>query len=229
MAKKEQDQAPKGGKPGKPGKPGERPGKMSKAAKPEKAKASAGGVIEVGPPPRLKKIFETEIAPALTKRFGYTSSMQVPRLQKIVVNMGVGDALQNIKMLDAAVADMTAITGQKPAIRRAKKSISNFKLREGQPVGCMVTLRGARMWEFFDRLINVAIPRIRDFRGVPSKSFDGRGNYTLGITEQVIFPEINYDRVEKVRGMDVTIVTSARTDEEGMELLKLMNMPFRKA
>jgi large subunit ribosomal protein L5 len=229
MAKKEQDQAPKGGKPGKPGKPGERPGKMSKAAKPEKATASKGGVIEVGPPPRLKKIFETEIAPALTKRFGYTSSMQVPRLQKIVVNMGVGDALQNIKMLDAAVADMTAITGQKPAIRRAKKSISNFKLREGQPVGCMVTLRGARMWEFFDRLINVAIPRIRDFRGVPSKSFDGRGNYTLGITEQVIFPEINYDRVEKVRGMDVTIVTSARTDEEGMELLKLMNMPFRKA
>ena len=229
MAKKEQDQAPKGGKPGKPGKPGERPGKMSKASKPEKASAAKGGVIEAGPPPRLKKLFETEIAPALTKRFGYTSLMQVPRLQKIVVNMGVGDALQNIKMLDAAVADMTAITGQKPAIRRAKKSISNFKLREGQPVGCMVTLRGARMWEFFDRLINVAIPRIRDFRGVPSKSFDGRGNYTLGITEQVIFPEINYDRVEKVRGMDVTIVTSARTDEEGMELLKLMNMPFRKA
>jgi large subunit ribosomal protein L5 len=228
MAKKEQDQAPKGGKPGKGEKAAKGGEKAAKGGKPEKG-AAKGGVIEVGPPPRLKKLYEAEIAPALMKRFGYTSPMQVPRLRKIVVNMGVGDALQNIKMLDAAVADMTAITGQKPAIRRAKKSISNFKLRAGQPVGCMVTLRGARMWEFFDRLINVAIPRIRDFRGVPPKSFDGRGNYTLGVAEQIIFPEINYDRVEKVRGMDVTIVTSARTDEEGMELLKLMNMPFRKA
>ncbi|HVP38505.1 MAG TPA: 50S ribosomal protein L5 [Candidatus Saccharimonadales bacterium] len=185
--------------------------------------------MEAGPPPRLKKVYEAEVVPALMKRFGYTSMMQAPRLSKIVVNMGVGDGLQNIKLLDAAVADMGSITGQKPAVRRAKKSISNFKLRAGQPVGCMVTLRGARMWEFFDRLINIAIPRIRDFRGVPSKSFDGRGNYTLGVAEQIIFPEINYDRVEKVRGMDVTIVTTARTDEEGMELLRLMNMPFRKA
>ncbi|MBI5837735.1 MAG: 50S ribosomal protein L5 [Candidatus Eisenbacteria bacterium] len=226
MAKKEQEQ-PKGGKPGKGGKPDAKAAKPAKAGK--DASPKGGGVIEVGPPPRLKKIYETDVLPALMKRFQYTSTMQAPRLVKIVVNMGVGDALQNIKMLDAAVGDMTAITGQKPAIRRAKKSISNFKLRAGQPVGCMVTMRGARMWEFYDRLTNVAIPRIRDFRGVPSKSFDGRGNYTLGIAEQVIFPEINYDRVEKVRGMDVTIVTTARTDEEGMELLKLMNMPFRKA
>jgi large subunit ribosomal protein L5 len=142
--------------------------------------------------------------------------------------MGVGDALTNIKMLDTAAAEMTTITGQKAAIRKAKKSIANFKLREGQPIGCMVTLRGARMYEFYDRLVNVALPRIRDFRGVPTRSFDGRGNYTLGLTEQIIFPEINYDRVEKIRGMDVTLVTSARTDEEGQELLRLMNMPFRQ-
>jgi large subunit ribosomal protein L5 len=140
----------------------------------------------------------------------------------------VGDALTNIKMLDTAAAEMTTITGQKAAIRKAKKSIANFKLREGQPIGCMVTLRGARMYEFYDRLVNVALPRIRDFRGVPTRSFDGRGNYTLGLTEQIIFPEINYDRVEKIRGMDVTLVTSARTDEEGQELLRLMNMPFRQ-
>ena len=162
------------------------------------------------------------------KRFGYANPMQAPRLTKIVVNMGVGDALTNIKMLDTAAAEMTTITGQKAAIRKAKKSIANFKLREGQPIGCMVTLRGARMYEFYDRLVNVALPRIRDFRGVPTRSFDGRGNYTLGLTEQIIFPEINYDRVEKIRGMDVTLVTSARTDEEGQELLRLMNMPFRQ-
>jgi len=226
MAKKEQGQQPKAGKPAGGGKPAA----GAKKPKGEKGSAAAkGGVIEAGPPPRLKKVYEAEVVPALMKRFGYTSMMQAPRLSKIVVNMGVGDGLQNIKLLDAAVADMGSITGQKPAVRRAKKSISNFKLRAGQPVGCMVTLRGARMWEFFDRLINIAIPRIRDFRGVPSKSFDGRGNYTLGVAEQIIFPEINYDRVEKVRGMDVTIVTTARTDEEGMELLRLMNMPFRKA
>jgi large subunit ribosomal protein L5 len=141
--------------------------------------------------------------------------------------MGVGDALVNIKMLDAAVAELTTITGQRPSIRKAKKSIANFKLREGQPIGCMVTLRGPRMYEFYDRLVNVALPRIRDFRGVPTKSFDGQGNYTLGITEQIIFPEINYDRVEKIRGMDITFVTSADSDEEGQELLRLMNMPFR--
>jgi large subunit ribosomal protein L5 len=178
--------------------------------------------------PRLREHFEKSVLPELMKRFSYKNPMQAPRLKKIVVNMGVGDALQNIKMLDAAVIEMATITGQRPSIRKAKKSIANFKLREGQPIGCMVTLRGARMYEFYDRLINVALPRIRDFRGVPSKSFDGRGNYTLGITEQIIFPEIHYDRVEKIRGMDVTLVTSARTDEEGQELLRLMNMPFRQ-
>jgi len=221
-AKPKAPKTPKGGPPD--AKAEARASKKAAASAPK-----AEGVIEVGPPPRLKKLFETELVPALMKRFQYSNVMQVPRLRKIVVNMGVGDALSNIKLLDGAVADMTAITGQKPSIRRAKKAIANFKLRAGQPIGCMVTLRGARMWEFFDRLINVAIPRIRDFRGIPARSFDGRGNYTLGLTEQIIFPEINYDRVEKVRGMDVTIVTSARTDEEGMELLKLMNMPFRKA
>ena len=178
--------------------------------------------------PRLKEHFEKNVLPELMKRFSYKNPMQAPRLKKIVVNMGVGDALVNIKMLDAAVAEMATITGQKPSIRKAKKSIANFKLRAGQPIGCMVTLRGARMYEFYDRLINVALPRIRDFRGVPSKSFDGQGNYTLGVTEQIIFPEINYDKVEKIRGMDITMVTTAGTDEEGQELLRLMNMPFRQ-
>jgi len=186
---------------------------------------------EAEPParvPRLREHFELKVLPELMKRFQYTNPMQVPRLKKIVVNMGVGDALVNIKMLDAAVAELTTITGQKPSIRKAKKSIANFKLREGQPIGCMVTLRGPRMYEFYDRLINVALPRIRDFRGVPMKSFDGQGNYTLGITEQIIFPEINYDKVEKIRGMDITFVTSAENDEQGQELLRLMNMPFRQ-
>jgi len=162
------------------------------------------------------------------KKFGYTNPMQAPRLVKIVVNMGVGEAISNAKLLDAAAGDLGIITGQKPAVRKAKKSIANFKLRQGQAIGCMVTLRHARMWEFYDRLVNIAIPRIRDFRGVPARSFDGRGNYTLGLTEQIIFPEINYDKVEKVRGMDVTFVTSAKTDEEGRELLRLLHMPFRQ-
>ena len=178
--------------------------------------------------PRLKEHYEKQVLPELMKRFSFANPMQAPRLRKIVVNMGVGDALANIKLLDAAVVELGQITGQRPSIRKAKTSIANFKLREGQPIGCMVTLRGARMYEFYDRLVNVALPRIRDFRGVPSRSFDGRGNYTLGVTEQIIFPEINYDRVEKVRGMDITFVTSARNDEEGQELLRLMNMPFRQ-
>jgi large subunit ribosomal protein L5 len=177
--------------------------------------------------PRLKTKYEKEVVPLLMKKFGYKNKMQVPKLVKIVVNMGVGDSLANIKLLDAAVADLTAVTGQKPAIRRAKKSIANFKLRAGAPIGCSVTLRGARMYELYDRFVNVAVPRIRDFRGLSPKSFDGRGNYTVGLTEQIIFPEINYDKVEKIRGMDVTIVTSARTNEEAFELLKLMDMPFR--
>jgi large subunit ribosomal protein L5 len=178
--------------------------------------------------PRLKTKYEKEVVPLLMKKFGYENKMQVPKLVKIVINMGVGDCLANIKLLDAAVADLTTITGQKPAVRRAKKSIANFKLRAGVPIGCAVTLRGARMYELYDRFVNVAVPRIRDFRGLSPKTFDGRGNYTVGLTEQIIFPEINYDKVEKIRGMDVTIVTSARTNEEAFELLKLMNMPFRQ-
>jgi large subunit ribosomal protein L5 len=176
---------------------------------------------------RLKKLYNEEIIPALSKKFKYKNKLQVPKLEKIVINMGTGDALTNPKFLDAAMGDLASIVGQKPAITKAKKSISNFKLRAGMSVGCRVTLRREKMFEFFDRLVNVTIPRIRDFRGVPTRSFDGRGNYTLGITEQIVFPEIDYDSVEKIRGMDITVVTTAKTDEEGMELLKLLGMPFR--
>lgn len=178
--------------------------------------------------PRFAVHYEEKVLPGLMKKFGYTSAMQAPRLQKIVVNMGVGDATVDVKNMDAAVNDLAQITGQRPSVRKAKKAISNFKLRQGQPIGCMVTLRGARMFEFYERLINVAVPRIRDFRGLSPRSFDGRGNYSAGFTEQIIFPEINIEKISKVRGMDVTIVTSARTDEEGRELLRLMNMPFRQ-
>jgi large subunit ribosomal protein L5 len=164
----------------------------------------------------------------MMQRFGYKNTMQVPRLQKIIVNMGIGEAISNAKLLEAAVEDMTRITGQKPVVTHAKKSIANFKLREGMPIGCRVTLRGARMYEFYDRLVNVALPRIRDFRGVPTKSFDGRGNYTLGLKEQINFPEIDYDKIMQLMGMDITFVTSAKTDEESRELLAQMNMPFRK-
>lgn len=177
--------------------------------------------------PRLKERYVNEIAPAMMKEFKYRNPMQIPRVKKIVVNMGVGEAVQDIKTLDAAVADMTLITGQKPVIRRARKSISNFKLREGTPVGCKVTLREDRMYEFMDRLMNFAIPRIRDFRGVPGRSFDGRGNYTLGIKEQIIFPEVDFDKIDRTRGMDICFVTSANRDEEAKMLLKLFGMPFR--
>src|SRR6267378_4400356 len=178
--------------------------------------------------PRMAKHYEEQVRPELMQKFGYRNVMQAPRFEKIVVNMGVGDALQDAKLLEAAANELGQITGQRPSVRRAKKSISNFKLREGVPVGCAVTLRGARMYEFFDRLVHVAVPRIRDFRGLSQRSFDGQGNYNMGLTEQIIFPEINYDKVGKVRGMDVTIVTTARTDEEGRELLRLMQMPFRQ-
>jgi large subunit ribosomal protein L5 len=178
--------------------------------------------------PRIKEKYQKETIPALMKRLGYTNVMQVPRLEKIVVNVGVGDAIQNLKTLDAVSSDLSAITGQKPVIRRAKKSISNFKLKAGVPIACTVTLRKSRMYEFFDRLVNVSIPRIRDFRGASTNSFDGRGNYNLGIIEQIIFPEIDYDKVEKIKGMNVTIVTTAKTDEEGLELLKSLGMPFKK-
>jgi large subunit ribosomal protein L5 len=176
---------------------------------------------------RLRERYEKEVAPALKKQFGYESPMQVPKLLKVVVNVGLGEAIQNPKLLDAAVKEMADITGQKPVVRKAKKSIAAFKLREGMSIGCSVTLRQDRMWEFLDRLINVALPRIRDFKGVSGKAFDGRGNYTLGLKEQFIFPEIDYDKVEMVHGMDIAIVTSAKTDEEGKALLRLFGMPFR--
>jgi len=175
---------------------------------------------------RLKEFYQSDITSNMTEHFSYSNRMQVPQLEKIVVNMGVGDAVQDPKQLDGAVADMTAITGQKPAIRRSKKAISNFKLRAGMPVGCMVTLRGERMYEFLDRLVSLALPQVRDFRGVTARSFDGRGNFNLGIQEQIIFPEIDYDKTDQVRGMNITIVTSAKTDEEARELLRLFGLPF---
>ncbi len=178
--------------------------------------------------PRFARHYTEKVLPALMEKFQYKSIMQAPRLVKIVINMGVGDATTDIKNIDIAANELAQISGQKPSIRKAKKAISNFKLRQGLPIGCMVTLRGARMYEFFDRLVNVATPRIRDFRGLSPRSFDGRGNYSVGFNEQIIFPEINIEKIGKVRGMDVTIVTTANTDEEGRELLKLMNMPFRQ-
>ncbi len=177
---------------------------------------------------RLKDLYNDEIKEAMTKKFGYKNIMEIPKLDKIVINMGVGEAKENSKVLEAAVKDLTAISGQKPVITKSKKSIANFKLREGQAIGCKVTLRGDRMYEFADRLINIALPAVRDFRGVSADSFDGRGNYALGIKEQIIFPEIEYDKVDKVRGMDIIFVTTARTDEEARELLNLFGMPFRK-
>ncbi len=177
---------------------------------------------------RLKERYAEEIRPALLERFGYSSVMQVPRVEKITLNMGVGEAKQDTKMLEAAVEQMTAIAGQKPAVRRARKSIATFKLREGMPVGVMATLRGERMWEMLDRLQSIAIPRIRDFRGLNPRSFDGRGNYSMGVREQIIFPEIDYDAIDQVRGLNVTITTSAETDDEARELLRLLGMPFRR-
>lgn len=176
---------------------------------------------------RLREAYNTEFKAALQKDLGIKNVMGIPKITKIVVNMGVGEASQNAKLLDGAVADMTAITGQKPMITKARKSVANFKLREGMGVGCRVTLRGNVMWEFLDRLVNIALPRIRDFKGINPKSFDGRGNYTLGLKEQIIFPEIEYDKVDKIRGMDITICTTAGTNEEGLALLKQFSMPFR--
>jgi large subunit ribosomal protein L5 len=176
---------------------------------------------------RLKTLYENEIRPQLTQEFNYRNIMEVPRLQSVVLNMGLGEAIQNIKILDNAVEELALIAGQKPVITRAKKSIASFKLRENMPIGCMVTLRRDRMFDFLDKLIHIALPRVRDFRGVSPKSFDGRGNYTLGIREHIIFPEINYDKIDKIKGMNITIVTSSRTDEEGRLLLKLLGMPFR--
>lgn len=177
---------------------------------------------------RLKETYYNEIVDAMTKKFGYKNKLQVPKLDKIVINMGVGEAKDNAKVLDAALSDLEIISGQKPVVTRAKNSIANFKLREGVAIGCKVTLRGEKMYEFLDRLVNLALPRVRDFRGVNPNSFDGRGNYALGIKEQLIFPEIEYDKVDKVRGMDIIFVTTAKTDEEARELLTLFNMPFKK-
>ena len=176
--------------------------------------------------PNLKKLYQDEVAPALMQKFGYKSTMQIPRLDKIVVNVGCSEARENAKVLDAVVSDLTAITGQKAVITKAKKSVANFKLREGMPIGAKVTLRGNKMWEFLDRLFNVALPRVRDFRGINGNSFDGRGNYALGIKEQLIFPEIEYDKIDKIRGMDIVMCTTAQTDEEARELLKLIGAPF---
>ncbi len=177
---------------------------------------------------RLKEKYQQEVVPALQKEFNYKNPMQVPAVHKVVVNIGMGEAIQNARAMDAAVSDLSVITGQRPVITRAKRSVAAFKLREGMQIGCMVTLRGERMYYFLDKLMNVALPRLRDFQGISAEAFDGRGNYTLGLREQLVFPEIDYDKVDKVRGMEVSIVTTARTDEEGRRLLRLMGMPFKK-
>jgi large subunit ribosomal protein L5 len=201
--------------------------KETKAAKQEESREREAAHHSARETPRLKRRFHEEIAPALRKELELTNPMAVPHLDKIVVNMGVGEATQNAKVLDPAVNELTQITGQKPVITRARKSIAAFKVRTGQPIGAMVTLRGDRMYEFFDRLVNVVLPRVRDFRGVSTKSFDGRGNYTLGLHDQLIFPEIDYARVDKLKGMNVTIVTTARSDDQARSLLRHLGMPFR--
>jgi len=177
---------------------------------------------------RLRDKYQSEVAPKLAEQFQYKSTMQIPKLAKIVVNIGLGEAIQNIKILDSAAEELGQLTGQKPVITRARQSIAAFKLRKGMPIGCMVPLRGDRMYEFFDKLVNVALPRVRDFRGISSKALDGRGNYTLGIKEHIIFPEIDYDKIDKIKGMNITIVTTARTDDEARTLLSLMGMPFKQ-
>lgn len=208
-------------------------GADKKAAKGAAAPEAKGPEKAAAPPaplgtPRLMEYYRDECVPQMMQEFRYKSPMQVPRLKKVVVNIGLGEAIQNIKLLESASVELTAVTGQKPVVTRAKKSIAAFKLREGMPIGCMVTLRRSRMYFFLDKLMNVVLPRVRDFRGVSEKAFDGRGNYTLGIKEQIIFPEIEYDQIDKVRGMNITIVTSAPTDEEGKFLLKLLGLPFRR-
>ena len=240
MAGKKQAQT-KGGKGGQPGKGGGKGGQKEQQRQPQRGPVPGVRDVQLQaikgvdrpnqpsaerPVPRLKVRYRTELRPALQDELGLPNRMQVPRLEKIVVNMGVGDAIRDAKLLDAAMTDLSIITGQKPAVRKARKSIAGFKLREGMPIGAIVTLRGDRMWEFLDRLVATALPRIRDFRGLNPESFDGKGNYTLGVTEQLIFPEIDYDRVVKVRGMDITIVTTARDDEEGRALLRALGFPF---
>ncbi len=223
--KRDTPKGPQGGKAPAAGGRG-RGGQPAPAAEPAAAKrAKVSGEVA----PRIRDRFRAAVIPALMKERGYTNPFQVPRLAKIVINMGVGEGKENAKVLDFATADLQAITGQKPVVTRAKKSIANFKLRENSPIGCKVTLRGPRMYEFLDRLINIALPRVRDFKGVPPKGFDGRGNYNLGLREQVIFPEIVFDKVDKVRGMDITMVTTAGTDEEAKALLFQIGLPFRES
>ncbi len=201
--------------------------KKEAAPKGAKIEAPKAGVEHKGPPPRLALHYQQKVVPDLMAKFGYKTVMQVPRLRKITLNMGVGETTNDKKMLDNAVADMMKIAGQKPVVTKARKSIANFKLRAGFPIGCMVTLRGARMYEFLDRLVNIAIPRIRDFRGVSNRAFDGRGNYSLGVREQIIFPEIEYDKIDALRGMNIAITTSAKTDDEARALLSAFRFPFK--
>ncbi len=211
---------PKGGKPPKAEKKGA-------AAQADSGKSAEPAEPEVVPEPRMREKYNQKVVAHLMKRFAYKNPMQVPRLQKIILNIGLGDAVQNPKLLDAAVDEMAAISGQKPVITRARKSIASFKLREGMPIGVTVTLRRERMWEFLDRLVSVSLPRVRDFRGISPKAFDGAGNYTLGIKEQIVFPEVNFDKVDHVHGMNITFVTSAKTNEEAKEMLGMLGMPFR--
>ena len=203
--------------------------KAAKAAKADKAAQPAAAHVADEPhqPARLKGVYRNEIAPALTKQFGYRTPMQVPRITKIVLNMGVGEAVSDKKILDNAVGDMTKIAGQKPVVTKARKAIAGFKIREGYPIGCMVTLRDERMYEFLDRLVSVALPRVRDFRGISARGFDGRGNYNMGVKEQIIFPEIEYDKIDAIRGMNITITTTAKTDAEAKALLTAFKFPFR--
>jgi large subunit ribosomal protein L5 len=220
------DKAEKGEKAAKgEGKGAEKKGGGGKGKKPEAAPA---GVYKRTAPPRLRAFYAKEVVPRLMKEFNYANPMQVPRLEKISVNIGLGEATGNPKLLDTAVEELRAITGQQPVVTRAKKAIANFKLREGQKIGVMVTLRRERMWEFLDRMVSLALPRVRDFKGVSPRAFDGRGNFSLGIREQIIFPEINYDKIDKMKGLNVSIVTTARTDEEGRALLRHLGMPFRQ-
>ena len=225
--KRTDKKAPKADKPAAPAaKPQAKAAKPDKAEKAAKAAEIAHAADQPHQPARLRDVYRKEIVPALTKQFEYKNPMQVPRLSKIVVNIGLGEALTNAKALDAAVGDLTAITGQKPIVTKAKRSIAQFRLRTGNTIGAKVTLRGERMWDFLDRLTTLALPRIRDFRGVPDKSFDGRGNYSLGLREQLAFPEIEYDKVDRLRGLEISIVTTAKTDEESKRLLELLGMPF---
>ena len=222
-AEKPKGDKPKGDKP-----KGDRPkGEKRKAEAQEVEIEKADEPKVPAPPPRLRDKYRQEVVPALTKRFGYKNAMQVPRLSKIVLNVGLGEAVTNPKLIDSAVTEVSAITGQKPIVMRAKKSIATFKLRQGMPIGIMVTLRRERMWEFLDRLVTLALPRVRDFRGISPRGFDGAGNYTLGLKEQIVFPEIDFDKVEKVKGMNVTFVTTAENDEQAKEFLQALGMPFR--